>query len=117
MLVLRLIGCICCLHPAQVKGLWLLLLCVLHCAASASVVAEENNSTTAELGKMLSSSTLIAREIEVQMVALQLDLVEGRRAAGSHHLTQAVVGFYEQRQYRPIWDQAVRLLQLITALG
>ena len=101
MLVLRLIGCIYCLHPAQVKGLWLLLLCVLHCAASASVVAEENNSTTAELGKMLSSSTLIAREIEVQMVALQLDALEGRHASTVHHLAPALADFYAQRQYRP----------------
>ena len=116
MLVLRLIGCTYRLHLTQVKGLLLLLLCVLNCAGNASVVAEGNNPTTAELGKVLSSSTLIAREIEVQMVALQLDVLEGRRAAGSHHLTQAVVGFYEQRQYRPIWNQANRLLQLISAL-
>ncbi|MDR7090387.1 L,D-transpeptidase family protein [Cellvibrio fibrivorans] len=78
--------------------------------------AEGSNPTTTELGKMLSSSTLIAREIEVQMVALQLDVAEGRQTLDSRHLTQAVIGFYEQRQYRPIWDQAGRLEQLIGAL-
>lgn len=112
MLVLCLMGRFYRLRLAPVKGLFLLLLSV----SSVAVVAEGNNPTTAELGKMLSSSTLIAREIEVQMVALQLDVLEGRRAVGSHHLTQAVVGFYEQRQYRPIWNQADRLLQLISAL-
>ena len=112
MLVLCLMGCFYRLRLTLAKGLLLLLLSV----SGAAVVAEGNNPTTAELGKVLSSSTLIAREIEVQMVALQLDMLEGRRAVGSHHLTQAVVGFYELRQYRPIWDQADRLLQLIIAL-
>lgn len=90
-------------------------LIVMICCAASSM-AEGSNPTTAELGKMLSSSTLIAREIEVQMVALQSDMVEGRQALSSGHLTQAIIGFYEQRQYRPIWDQAERLEQLISAL-
>jgi len=96
----------------SLKGLSLVL---MGCYAICSM-AEGSNPTTAELGKMLSSSTLIAREIEVQMVALQLDVVEGRQTLGSRHLTQAIIGFYEQRQYRPIWDQAGRLEQLISAL-
>lgn len=100
------------LRLVLLKGL---LLIVMGCCAASSM-AEGSNPTTAELGKMLSSSTLIAREIEVQMVALQLDVVEGRQVPGSGHLTQAVIGFYEQRQYRPIWDQAGRLEQLIGAL-
>jgi L,D-transpeptidase YcbB len=94
------------------KGLVLLLMS--GCAMTSS--AGGSNSTTTELGKMLSSSTLIAREIEVQMVALQLDVAEGRQTLDSRHLTQAVIGFYEQRQYRPIWDQVGRLEQLINAL-
>ena len=96
----------------SLQGLSLVL---MGCYAICSM-AEGSNPTTAELGKMLSSSTLIAREIEVQMVALQLDVVEGRQTLDSRHLTQAVIGFYEQRQYRPIWDQAGRLEQLISAL-
>jgi len=102
----------CGLRLALTKGLLLLLLG----SGAVSAVAEEINSTTAALGKMLSSSTLIAREIEVQMAALQLDVVEGRQTLGSRHLTQAILGFYEQRQYHPVWDQAGRLEQLINAL-
>ncbi|MGV8836826.1 L,D-transpeptidase family protein [Cellvibrio sp.] len=100
---------LCC---APLKGLSLLL---IGCCAVNSL-AEGSNPTTTELGKMLSSSTLIAREIEVQMVELQLGVVEGRQSLDAHHLTEAVIGFYEQRQYRPIWDQAGRLEQLISAL-
>lgn len=86
------------------------------CVAALPVLAQGGNQGTEALGKMLESSTLIAREIEVQMVALQLDVAEGRQVNGSRQLTEAVIGFYEQRQYRPVWDQADRLQQLIGAL-
>jgi murein L,D-transpeptidase YcbB/YkuD len=106
---------VCCWwRPGLVLLKRLSLLLIGCCAMTTS--AEGSNPTTTELGKMLSSSTLIAREIEVQMVALQLDVAEGRQTLDSRHLTQAVIGFYEQRQYRPIWDQAGRLEQLIGAL-
>lgn len=98
---------------ATVKGYWFSLLISV---AAFPVVAQEVNQNTEALGKMLDSATLIAREIEVQMVALQLDVVEGRQMAGSRHLTEALIGFYEQRQYRPVWDQVDRLQQLIDAL-
>lgn len=113
MLVLRLWVCPWVLRLAPVKGLLLLLFIG---GSAVPVLAEGDNPTTVELGKMLSSSTLIAREIEVQMIALQLNAAEGRETQGAHHLTQAIIGFYEQRQYRPVWDQADRLEQLISAL-
>ena len=81
-----------------------------------SASAEGNNPNTAELGKMLDASTLIAREIEVQMLALQVDSADGREVSGSHHLTQALISFYAQREYRPVWDKPGRLEQLISAL-
>jgi hypothetical protein len=52
-----------------VQGLLLLLLGF----GAIPILAEEDNPSTTEMGKMLDASTLIAREIEVQMVALQLD--------------------------------------------
>ena len=105
---LRLLGAVFALQ----KGLLLLLIgcCVL------PTWAEGTNPTTSGLGDMLSASTLIAREIEVQMVELQLDVAEGRQSNDARHLTEAVIGFYEQRQYRPVWDQGGRLEQLISAL-
>ncbi|MDF3012755.1 MAG: cell wall degradation protein [Cellvibrio sp.] len=81
-----------------------------------SAWAEGSNPNTAELGKMLEASTLIAREIEVQMLALQVDSADGREVSGSHHLAQAMISFYAQREYRPVWDQPGRLEQLISAL-
>jgi murein L,D-transpeptidase YcbB/YkuD len=112
MSVLRLWGRLLKLRFVLLKGLLLLLVGFY----TFSSLAEGNDPTTAELGKMLSSSTLIAREIEVQMVDLQVDIMEGSQASGSRYLTQAIIGFYAQRQYRPIWDQAGRLEQLINAL-
>lgn len=98
---------------AAAKGCWLFLLISF---ATFPVCAQNVSQNTAALGKMLDSATLIAREIEVQIVALQMDVVEGRKAPGARHLTEAVIGFYEQRQYRPIWDDADRLQELIAAL-
>lgn len=100
-------------HLAAVKGYWF---SVLISVAVVPVLAQDVNRNTEALGKMLDSSTLIAREIEVQMVALQLDVAEGRQTSGSRQLTEALIGFYEQRQYRPVWDLSGRLQQLINAL-
>lgn len=100
------------LRVGFVPGLLVLLLGF----AAVPSLAQGNNPSTTELGKMLDASTLIAREIEVQMVALQLDAAEGREASGSHQLTQALISFYAQREYRPVWDKAERLEQLISAL-
>lgn len=98
---------------AAIKECWFVLLIA---AAGSPVLAQERNPNTEALGKMLDSSTLIARGIEVQIVALQLDVAEGRHAGSARHLTEAVIGFYEQRQYRPVWDEEGRLQQLIMAL-
>lgn len=98
---------------ATVKGYWLVLLMSVFVSPA---LAQAVNPNTEALGKMLDSSTLIAREIEVQMVALQLDVAEGRQGSGYRHLTEALIGFYEQRQYRPVWNQSDRLQQLIIAL-
>lgn len=98
---------------ATVKGYWFVL--AISVAASPAL-AQERNPNTEALGKMLDSSTLIAREIEVQMVALQLDVAEGRQVSGSRQLTEALIGFYEQRQYRPVWGEADHLQKLIEAL-
>jgi murein L,D-transpeptidase YcbB/YkuD len=96
-----------------VKECWFTLVI---CVAALPVLAQGGNQGTEALGKMLDSSTLIAREIEVQMVALQLDVAEGRQVNSSRQLSEAVISFYEQRQYRPVWDQIDRLQQLIGAL-
>jgi murein L,D-transpeptidase YcbB/YkuD len=61
------------------------------------------------------SATLMANEIEAQMVALQLDISEGRQTS-PYRLPEALIGFYAQREYRPVWDRAERLEQLIAAL-
>lgn len=94
------------------KGLLLLL---IGCC-SLPTWAEGNNPTTSEPSDLTSSSAFISREIEVQMVALQLDVAEGRKPLGSRHLSEALIDFYAQRQYRPVWDKAERLQQLISAL-
>ncbi|WP_062063614.1 L,D-transpeptidase family protein [Cellvibrio sp. OA-2007] len=112
MLLSRLMGSVRCSRLALAKGLLLVLLGV----GTTFAVAEGGNPSAASMGQALSAASLIAREIEVQMVALQLDVLEGRRTPASYNLTQALVDFYEQRQYRPIWDQAGRLEQLIGAL-
>ena len=98
---------------AAAKGYWLVLAFSI---ATSPGLAQERSLNTEALGKMLDSSTLIAREIEVQIVALQLDVVEGRQTPGARHLTEAVIGFYAQRQYRPVWDEADRFQQLHLAL-
>jgi len=109
MLLLRMWG----FRRVAVKGFLWALLAVFW---AAPVLAEEENPNTAAMGEMLSSATLLAREIEVQMDALQLKPVEQRAELGSRQLTDALVSFYAQRQYRPVWDQAGRLEQLISAL-
>ncbi len=105
-------GVLGCSRFAFAKGV---LLVVLGVYALPSL-ADGSESASEEMGKMLSSSTLLAREIEAQMVTLQADLLEGRSAKGSQQLTQAMISFYEQRQYRPVWDQPARMEQLISAL-
>lgn len=60
-------------------------------------------------------ATLMATEIEAQMVALQLEVAEGRKTS-RHRLPEALIGFYAQREYRPVWDRAERLEQLIGSL-
>lgn len=98
---------------AIAKGYWLVLLLAF---TDISVAAPEFNPNTQALGSMLDSSTLMAREIEVEMVALQLAVSEGRKASSAHALTEALIGFYVQRQYRPVWGDTKRLQQLIEAL-
>lgn len=104
----------CSYRPRLVLANGILLLALGAYAFSA--MAEDEVSATAEIGKVLSASSLMAREIELQMTTLQLDMIEGRPLSGSQHLTQAMIGFYEQRQYRPIWDKTEHLQQLINAL-
>ncbi|HSX50556.1 MAG TPA: L,D-transpeptidase family protein [Cellvibrio sp.] len=60
-------------------------------------------------------AALMATEIEAQMVALQLEVAEGRKTT-RHRLPEALIGFYAQREYRPIWDRSERLEQLIGSL-
>lgn len=79
-------------------------------------LAEKSNPTTEEVGKMLDAATLLAREIEARVVTLQQDAAEGRQASGPQLLTQALISFYAQREYRPVWDEPGRLEQLIGAL-
>ena len=103
--------------------LWLLrlasvqaLLLVLTGLGAMPALAEKTNPTTEEVGKMLDAATLIAREIEARVVTLQQDAAEGRQTSGPQLLTQALISFYAQREYRPMWDQPGRLEQLIGAL-
>ena len=112
MLLSGVLGCRYFSRFALAKSLLVLLLGA--CAIAA--VAREDESATAEMGEMLSASSLLAQEIEAQMTSLQLDIIEGRSASNSQQLTQAMLSFYEQRHYRPIWDQPGRLEQLIGAL-
>ncbi len=58
----------------------------------------------------------MAQAIEMQMTSLQLDVVAGDTKDSAEHLTQALIAFYVQRQYRPIWDKPVRVQQLVAAL-
>lgn len=100
------------LRLALVQGFLVLLIGV----GSVSALAQNDNPSTEELGKMLDAATLIAREIEVQMIAREVEVAEGRDVSRSHHITEALISFYAQREYRPVWDQAGRLEQLISAL-
>src|SRR6188508_2470688 len=92
------------------------LLLVLIGLGATPALAEKSNPTTEEVGKMLDAATLLAREIEARVVTLQQDAAEGRQASGPQLLTQALISFYAQREYRPVWDEPGRLEQLIGAL-
>lgn len=58
---------------------------------------------------------LMAQEIEARIVALQLAFA-GSNPGSAHFLNQAVSSFYDQRQYRPAWNDKARLQQLINEL-
>ncbi len=119
MLLSDVLGCIYRPGAVLAKGLLLVLLVllgVIGLQVSSAKAVESDESASAEMGKMLSSSTLLGREIEAQMIGLQLDIAEGRSASGSQQLTQAMISLYEQRQYRPLWNEPARMEQLISAL-
>lgn len=100
-------------RPVIAKGLLAALFILF---GNISAFAAEGTENTEALGKMLSSATLIAREIEVQMIALQMQASGDQPKSGSLELTEALIDFYAQREYRPIWDEGGRLEQLIGAL-
>lgn len=100
------------LRCAAAKGL----LCALLALFGAVPVLAQENPTTAAMGEMLDAATLLAREIEVQMVELQLQQLEQTKQLSSKQLTQALIGFYALRDYRPVWDKPGRLEQLIVAI-
>ena len=116
MLLSDVLGCIYRPGAVLAKGLILVLIGIIGLQASSVKAVEGNELASAEMGKMLSSSTLLGREIEAQMIVLQQDMLEGRSASGSQQLTQAMISLYEQRQYRPLWDEPARMEQLISAL-
>lgn len=58
---------------------------------------------------------LMAEEIEARIVALQVAYA-GADPKSSYFLNQAVSSFYAQRQYRPAWNDKVRLANLISAI-
>ena len=92
------------------------LLVVLIAAMGATSTLAEDNPNTAAIGEMLSSTTLIAHEIEAQLVALQVELDAKQVDAGARQLSQALISFYAQREYHPVWDQPEHLQQLITEI-
>ncbi|HEY8941355.1 MAG TPA: L,D-transpeptidase family protein [Cellvibrio sp.] len=61
-----------------------------------------------------SPQELLVKEIEARVAVMQLAEESARN--NSRDLTQAVSTFYTQRQFRPVWNQAGRLDELITAL-
>lgn len=68
-----------------------------------------------EVKAKLPYAELMAQEIEARIVALQL-AYEGADSKSIHFLNQAVAGFYQQRQYRPAWNNKARLSELIYEL-
>lgn len=62
----------------------------------------------------LSLQELLVKEIEARVAVMQLAEESARN--NSRDLTQAVSTFYTQRQFRPVWNQAGRLDELIAAL-
>ncbi|WP_052417464.1 L,D-transpeptidase family protein [Cellvibrio mixtus] len=62
----------------------------------------------------LSPQELLVKEIEARVAVMQLAEESARN--NSRDLTQAVSTFYTQRQFRPVWNQAGRLDELIAAL-
>lgn len=63
---------------------------------------------------VLSPQELLVKEIEARVAVMQLAEESARN--NSRDLTQAVSTFYTQRQFRPVWNQAGRLDELIAAL-
>lgn len=96
-----------------------LLIMMLLLALSGSVQAQVSGAAQA-LGKVLEPRSLMiqemAHEIEAQMMSLQLDAVAGAPKDSADHLAQALIAFYAQRQYLPIWDKPAHLEQLVAAL-
>jgi murein L,D-transpeptidase YcbB/YkuD len=68
-----------------------------------------------EVEAKLPYAELMAQEIEARIVALQL-AYEGSDPKSIHFLNQAVGSFYQQRQYRPAWNNQTRLSELIYEL-
>ena len=77
----------------------------------------QGDDSAAAIGKALDATSLMAQAIEARMMSLQRDTAADEARSGAHHLTQAMVAFYAQRQYRPIWDRPGRLQQLVTELA
>jgi L,D-transpeptidase YcbB len=100
-----------------VKGLAIIFLIGLgNVCLSAPASAQNTTGVTAALGAKLDSATLLAREIEVQMEALQAEWQNAQSKSYLHQLSPALIDFYAEREYRPVWDKGGRLEQLISAL-
>jgi L,D-transpeptidase YcbB len=87
--------------------IWVAILVVM----ASSVQAARDREVEAKLPY----AELMAQEIEARIVALQL-AYEGSDPKSIHFLNQAVGSFYEQRQYRPAWNNQTRLSELIYEL-
>jgi L,D-transpeptidase YcbB len=87
--------------------IWVAILVVM----ASSVQAARDREVEAKLPY----AELMAQEIEARIVALQL-AYEGSDPKSIHFLNQAVGSFYQQRQYRPAWNNQTRLSELIYEL-
>lgn len=91
--------------PVVFLGVWSLLWC-----GSAEAATNDKRSIPKS-----DFSVLMAQEIEARIVALQLAF-DGADINSAHFLSQAVSSFYHQRQYRPAWNNKLRLSELIASI-
>jgi L,D-transpeptidase YcbB len=97
----------------MIKGRFSTLLLVFLTANSAAAATD---SITAAMGSKLALSSLMAQDIEAQMVELQLDIASASERKLSRYFTIALAEFYARRQYLPVWNGEGRMEQLIAAL-